>query len=70
MNLSDPANLLIAGIYYVIVGIMSFFSIFAVYILMRYGRSTLLAFAFSIFYIFIFVSLLGNSYQALQTLLQ
>jgi len=70
MNLSDPANLLIASIYYVLTGIMSFFSIFAVYILMRYGRSTLLAFSVSVFYIFIFLSVLGTSHQALQTLLQ
>lgn len=70
MNLSDPANLVLAGIYFVITGIMTFFSIFGVYILMRYGRSTLFAFGLSVFYVFIYISILGSSYNSLQTLLQ
>ena len=39
MNLSTPNNLLIAGVYFVLVGIMALFSLFGVYILIRYGKS-------------------------------
>jgi hypothetical protein len=70
MNLSDPANLLIAGIYFVAAGILTFFSIFGVYVLIRYGKSTLLSFTVSVFYTFVFISILGSSYQTLQTILQ
>jgi hypothetical protein len=70
MNLSDPANLLIAGIYYIIAGILTLFSIFGVYVLIRYGKSTLLAFSVSVFYSFIFLAILGSSYATLQTILQ
>ncbi len=70
MNLNDPTNLLVAGIYYLGAGVLSLFSIFGVYLLMRYGKSTLLSFTVSVFYIFIFLSILGSSYQSLQTLLQ
>ena len=69
MNLSSPANLLIAGIYYVLVGILSFFSVFGVYILIRYGKSTPLAFAVSLLYAFFFLQILSASYQTLQGLL-
>jgi 4-amino-4-deoxy-L-arabinose transferase-like glycosyltransferase len=70
MNLSDPTNLLIAGTYYVITGFLIFFSIFGVYILIRYGKSSLLAFSVSVFYVFIFLVILSGSYQTLQALLQ
>lgn len=70
MNLSEPLNLLIASIYYIIVGILSLFSIFGVYVLIRYGKSTLLSFSISVFYAFIFLSILGTSYQTLQSILQ
>ena len=70
MNLSTPGNMLIAGVYFVLTAIMSLFSIFGVYILIRYGKSTLLAFSVSVFYAFIFLTILGASYQALLALLQ
>ena len=70
MNLSDPSNLIIAAIYYIAAGILSIFSIFGVYLLIRYGKSTLLAFSVCVFYIFIYLSILGSSYAALQALLQ
>lgn len=70
MNLSDPINLIIAVVYYIFAGVLTFFSIFAVYIFIRYGKSILLAFCVSVFYVFIFLIILNNSYQTLQTLLQ
>ena len=70
MTPTDPSLLLIAGVYYVIVGILTIFSIFGVYILIRYGKSTLFAFGVSVFYIFIFLSILATSYSALQAILQ
>jgi hypothetical protein len=69
LNISNPTNLLIAGLYLVLVGILSFFSIFGVYILMRYGKSTPIAFAVSLFYAFVFLQILNSSYQTLQKLL-
>ncbi|MDE2311556.1 MAG: hypothetical protein KGJ93_00495 [Patescibacteria group bacterium] len=70
MNLSDPNNLLIAGVYYVITGGLVLFSLFGIYVLLRYGKSTLLAFAVSVFYAFIFLAILSQSYQSLVALLQ
>ncbi len=69
MNLSNPNNLIIAGVYYLLAAIMTFFSAFGVYILIRYGKSTLLAFIVSLFYIFFYFILLSASYQTLQNLL-
>ena len=43
MNLSSPQNLLIAALYYALVGLLTFFSIFGVYVLIRYGKSIPLA---------------------------
>ena len=69
MNLSNPANLLIAGIYYVLVIFLSFFSIFGVYILVRYGKSTPLAFSIAVVYAFFFLKILAESYHTLSSLL-
>lgn len=68
MDLSNPTSLLIAGAYYLITGILTFFSLFGVYILMRYGKSTLLALFVSLFYSLFFLTILAHSYQALQSL--
>ena len=68
MNTSNPINLLIAGIYYILVGIAAFFSIFSVYILIRYGRSRALCFSAAVIYILFFLSLLGQSHQTLLSL--
>ena len=67
MNLSNPTNLLIAGIYYILAGLITFFSIFGVYILIRYGKSTPLALTIAILYGFIFLQILNQSYQTLQS---
>jgi hypothetical protein len=69
MNLSNPANLLIAGIYYVLVAGLSFFSLFGVYILVRYGRSTPLAVTIALVYSFFFLKILLESYQSLSFVL-
>jgi len=69
MNLSNPVNLLIAALYFLLAGILTFFSAFGVYILMRYGKSTPFAFGVSLFYAFIFLQILATSYQTLQGLL-
>ena len=65
MNLSNPSNLLIAGIYYVLVAFLSFFSIFAVYILVRYGKSTPFAITLAIAYSFFFLKIVAESHQTL-----
>jgi len=69
MNLSNPTNLLIAGVYFILVAGLSLFSIFGVYILMRYGRSTPLAFTISVVYAFFFLKILAESYQTISLLL-
>jgi hypothetical protein len=69
MNLSNPANLLIAGIYLVTVGILAFFSLFGVYILNRYGSSTPLALTISIVYSFLFLKIFADSFHSLNLIL-
>ena len=69
MPFSNPVNLLIAGIYYALVGIIAFFSIFAVYVLLRYGRSRAFTFTVSVVYSLIFLAALQQSYTMLQTVL-
>jgi len=69
MNLSNPANLLIFGVYLVLVGGLGIFSLFGVYTLVRYGRSTPLVFTIAIVYAFFFLKILAESYQTLSTLL-
>jgi hypothetical protein len=66
---STPQNLLISGIYYIIVGIMAFFSLFGVYILIRYGKSVIFAFALAILYAVFFLQIFAESYATLHTLL-
>ena len=69
MNLSNPTNLIIAGLYLIMVGFLTFFSLFSVYILMRYGKSTPVALGASLLYAFIFLQILNSSYNTLQILL-
>jgi hypothetical protein len=69
MNLSNPNNLLIAGIYFILVGIMSLFSLFGVYILIRYGRSVPFSITLSVLYVFFFLTILFQSYHNLSLLL-
>ena len=69
MTPSTPQNLLILGIYYVVVGIIGLFSLFGVYILIRYGKSKIFAFVLAILYAFFFLQILAGSYLTLHTLL-
>ncbi len=68
MDYSNPAILIIAGIYYAITGILTFFSLFAVYILLRYGRSPMVSLVVAVFYGIIFLGLLQQSYITLHTI--
>lgn len=65
----NPTNLLISGIYYVFVGIMGFFSLFGVYILIRYGRSVIFSSVLAIIYSIFFLQILVQSIRTLHTLL-
>ena len=68
MNLSSPANLLIAAIYYILTAFLSLFSVFAVYIFIRYGKSSLLTLIVSLLYAFFFIKILAGSYLTLNSL--
>lgn len=70
MDLSSPANLLIAGIYFFLVAILGFFSFFGIYTLIRYGESRAVALSVSILYSFIFLSILSTSYVKLTDILR
>ncbi len=69
MNLTNFPNIIIGGVYYIIVGIMVFFSLFGVYILNRYGESKILALFVSAIYIVFFLTILTQSHNNLQNLL-
>lgn len=69
MDLTTAAQLLIQGIYYIIVGILALFSAFGVYILLRYGRSIVTASLVSVIYTIFFVVALLSSYASLKALL-
>lgn len=69
MDLSNPINLITVIVYYSLVGIISFFSIFGVYVLIRYGKSTPLALSVAILYSFFFLKILAESYLTLQTII-
>ena len=69
MDATNFANLLIAGIYYVLAGIISFLAIFSVYIFIRYGRSVVVTLTVNIVFIIIFLSILNSSYQTLHAIL-
>lgn len=70
MNLNDPTNLLIAGVYFAVTGILSLFAIFGVYDFIRYGQSRGVAALGSLLFALFYLTILNNSYTALQQLLQ
>ena len=62
MNESLPIlQLILYGVYYLLVGAVGILSLFGVYILTAHGRSRVLSLAVSLVYVFIFLSLLGAS---------
>jgi hypothetical protein len=69
MNLSSPINLIIAGFYFLIVGVITLFSLFGVYILIRYGKSYIFSVAVGVLYSFFFLTLLFQSYNLLTLIL-
>lgn len=70
MDLSTPVNLLITGIYFIVTGLLSLFSVFAVYVLVRYGQSKTLSVIISLFYGFFYLTILSASYANLQQILK
>jgi hypothetical protein len=64
-----PLNLLISAVYYIAVAIIGFFSLFGVYILIRYGKSIIFGFVLSIVYALFFIQLLAQSLTTLHSLL-
>lgn len=69
MDSSNASNLLISGIYYIFVGLMAFFSLFGVYILIRYGKSIIFSLVLAIVYSIFFLQILAASHATLQSLL-
>ena len=65
----SPNNLLIASLYYIFTVLITFFSIFSIYLLIRYGRSIIFAITGSLIYTILFLKILSDSYQLLHILL-
>ena len=68
MNSSDPTSLIIAAVYYILVSILSFFAIFGIYILIRYGKSSILTLIGSLLFAFFYIKILADSYAMLKGL--
>lgn len=66
---SPIANLLIAAIYYVLMGLIVFFSAFGVYVLIRYGEKRILSLFVALLFSFFFLSMLAQSYASLQIII-
>ena len=64
-----PLQLTISSVYYILVAILTLFSLFAVYLLIRYGRSIVLSLTLSIVYALFFITILSQSYQTLHLVL-
>lgn len=70
MPFNQTISLLTAGLYYIIAGIFLFFSLFTVYILLRYGRSRTIALTVSAAYSIFFLGVLSVSFISLQSLMR
>lgn len=68
MDLSNIAKLIISGIYYILMGILALFSIFGVYILLRYGRSLAVTGLVSILYSIFFLTAFLASFASLKAI--
>jgi fatty acid desaturase len=68
MDFASITKLIIATIYYIIVGALAFFSAFAVYILLRYGRNLPVTVLVSVVYVIFFMTALASSYSALRAI--
>jgi hypothetical protein len=68
MEFNQSITLLIAGLYYVVAGFFLFFSLFTVYVLLRYGRSRTISLVTATVYSVFFLSVLSLSLASLQAL--
>ena len=68
MNTSDPFRLIVSGIYYLAVAILVFFSIFSIYVLLRYGRNRTAGLVICVVYAAFFLTILEQSYRILLSL--
>lgn len=69
MDLTNTSKLIIASIYYIIVGALALFSTFGVYILIRYGRTIPVSVLVSTMYVIFFATSLLASYSTLRSVL-
>ena len=67
--MNNSTNLVVEGIYYILTALMALFSVFGIYILVRYGRTLAFALALGIIYGLFFLIILSQSYQTLKLLL-
>lgn len=65
MDTSNPISLIISSLYYVIVIVLSFFSLFSVYILLRYGRNRSVSLAVCLIFALFYLTILQHSYSLL-----
>lgn len=68
MDTSNPLNIILAIFYYALVGGLSFFSIFSVYVLVRYAKNQALGLGVAVVYIFFFLTILSRSYSIFQSI--
>ena len=69
MNFSPIANLLIAGIYYVLAAVMVFLAGFGVYVLIKYGEKRGLSLVVALVFSFFFLTILAQSHSTLQAII-
>lgn len=68
MDTATIVYYVVSGIYYIVIGIAAVFSVFSVYILIRYGKNILLSLVVSVLYAVIFLGVLQQSLQTLHAL--
>lgn len=69
--METPPNILsvvLSLIYYVVVGVLTLLSAFAVYILLRYGKNRLLSLVVSVCYCLFYLQILAQSFRTYQSL--
>ena len=69
MNFSPIANLILAGIYYVLVAVMVFLAGFGVYVLIKYGEKRGLSLVVALVFSFFFLTILAQSHSTLQAII-
>jgi hypothetical protein len=65
----NPGSIILQLIYYPLVAITVFLSVFAVYVLIRYGQSRVFSLFLGLTYAFFFILALSKSYASLQGIL-